>query len=163
MRVLFLDVDGVLNSARYFRKQERREALPETDEWWTVMLDRVAVLRLNTILQRSGAVVVVSSSWRYHLTTDDMQRVLSRKGFLGAVVGRTPRADEVPESLKAQRCRGLEIECWLAKNRDRVTSFAILDDLGPGSFGALTPYLVRTSWGSGLLDHHVQEVVALLK
>ena len=61
MRIVFLDFDGVLNSHAYFNaRTEKFEDVGEAGE-----LDPTAVERLNRIIDATGALVVVSSSWRY--------------------------------------------------------------------------------------------------
>jgi hypothetical protein len=163
MRVIFLDMDGVLNSVDYFDRNSAHRGRVEhgSDAWWTAMVDPAAVERLNSIVEGSGAKVVISSSWRYHCTPKDMQRILSARGFRGEVVGRTPHATEMPASLSRMGRRGLEVEVWLAKHK-HVEDFVILDDLGEGSFEGLLPRLVRTSWGHGLLDEHVERALEVL-
>lgn len=165
VRVVFLDMDGVLNSVDFFDRNVVHKAVPEmgSDDWWTRMIDPVAVERLNRIVEGSGAKVVLSSSWRYHTSPRDIQRILSARGFVGEIIGRTPLATEMPEPLRRTGKRGLEVEVWLAKNKHLgVEQFVILDDLGEGSFDHLVKYLVRTSWGHGLLDEHVEPALRLL-
>lgn len=163
--MIFLDMDGVLNSVDFFDRNVVHKAAPETgsDEWWTRMVDPEAVERLNAIVTGADAKVVISSSWRYHASPADMQRILSARGFVGEVIGRTPLATEMPAPLRKTGMRGLEVEVWLAKNKHlEIEAFVILDDLGQLSFGGLLSNLVRTTWGRGLLDEHVEAALQVL-
>jgi hypothetical protein len=158
-------MDGVLNSVDFFDAEVEDKTVPEpgSDDWWTRMVDPAAVKRLNTIVERSGAKIVISSSWRYLCGPQDMQRILSAKGFKGEVIGRTPLSTEMPQGLREKELRGLEIEVWLVKNRHlEIESFVILDDMGEGAFAHTARYLVRTSWGRGLLEEHVPRATEML-
>lgn len=174
MKVVFLDMDGVLNSDAYFKAHGARpdEDVPPsrdewratvgTDEWWISMVDPEAVRRLNRVVHGSGAKVVVSSSWRYHCDPETMQRVLDARGFEGEVVGRTPLTPEMPEGMR-DLGRGPEIEVWLAKNKHLdIEAFVILDDIAPRAFAHMAPYVVHTSWTRGMLDEHVEEALRRL-
>ena len=60
--------------------------------------------------------------------------------------------------------RGSEIQQWLtheASRHGRVERFVILDD--DQDMGSLSPWLVRTTWASGLQDCHVEQAVAVLR
>ena len=170
MRVIFLDMDGVLNSAEYFATNPDRDPhhpeyiVPEGDDsWWTCMVDRIAVRRLNTLVEVSDAKVVISSSWRDHCDPEQMQRILDAREFTGEVIARTPLATEMPKPLAARALRGLEVEVWLTKNKHLdIEKFVILDDLGENSFAHMTPYLVQTSWARGLLDEHITAALKML-
>jgi len=172
-RVVFLDMDGVLNSDCYFKAiGDKQIPIPEkewnaaidTDEWWTGMIDPVPVERLNRIIAATEAKVVISSSWRYHCTPEMMQRFLDTKGFKGEVIGRTPIVNQMPGGFQNTGKRGTEIEIWLVKNRhlNVMDYFAILDDIGPGGFPGLEAHHIHTSWGYGLLEEHVQPAIDLL-
>lgn len=153
MKVVFLDVDGVLNSAAYLYAAER--AWPEGTPFegnQHLELDPPAVARLNRIVRESGAKVVISSSWRFGNTPAEMQEILRRRGFEGEVVGDTPRDGH-------GAVRGLEIQAWL-DGHPGVESFVILDD--DSDMAHLAPRHVRTRFSDGLLDEHVDAALAAL-
>jgi hypothetical protein len=170
MRVLFLDIDGVLNSAEYMRdRRTRRRPTPHP-------IDATTVPRLNSITDRTGAAIVVSSTWRlapegnYATPTDRMRDILSTHGVTGDVIGCTPylihNVGDGP--MVVQRARGDEIQAWMdcwesfgvELNEDIVESFAILDD--GSDMAHLRPWLVQTTWDRGLQDEHVERAVSLL-
>jgi hypothetical protein len=165
LRILFLDMDGVLNSAEFFDRREHPSLDRCSDEWWAQMVDPDAVARLNEILDATGAKVVISSSWRDHVAPDQMQRVLEVKGFRGSVIGRTPLMEEMGWENGRYGGRGLEIEAWLTENRRlEIKSFVVLDDNADmdSTSGHVMPRLVQTSWKHGLLDEHIQQAIELL-
>jgi hypothetical protein len=134
---------------------------------WRKRIVRVAVARLNRIVARTGAKVVVSSTWRYvdgrpgepeerGFTAIRMQFILEEMGFRGEVIGITPALPGAAADV-----RGLEIRAWLDAQADLPRGLAILDDwpLMP----ALWPWLVRTSYDHLLTDNDVEAAVEMLQ
>jgi len=152
MKALFLDIDGVLNSAEYLR--ERRHLPRPTPH----AIDAPTIPRLNAITDRTGAKIVVSSSWRAHRHPHDptptarMARILAAHGATGEVIGVTPSLRGSP--------RGREIRAWLIAHSDAWDAFAILDD--KSDMDGLDHMLVKTKYETGLLDEHVELVCELL-
>lgn len=149
----FTDFDGVLNSANYIKSIGNKFDDPK------YQIDPEAVIRLNSITDATGALIVVSSTWRLafdHL--DDLITCLSSYGITGKIIGMTPHK---PNSTR--NTRGKEIQAWLDNRRlheNDIDSFVILDD-DPG-VGKLKSYLVRTYFADGLQDHHVNTVINIL-
>lgn len=155
--VVFLDVDGVLNSSPYLAGLTERHGTYDGNE--ERMLDPAAVERVNQIVERTGAAVVISSSWRQVHRMPDLRMFLRKRGLRGhVVIGVTPTARTGSGSCLGA-LRGSEIQEWLDAHR-HVTSFAILDD--SADMGHLVHKLIQTSYGSGLLDEHVERAVAML-
>lgn len=155
MKVLFLDFDGVLNSDALFRANGNR--------YLADMLDVAAVARVNAILARTGARVVVSSTWRLDRSLEQLRAVLARHGFAGEIVGVTPVLRDVDEdgiAVTRDAPRGLEIQSWIDDQPEPPESFAILDD--DADMVHLEPRLVRTLFAVGLDDDGVEAAVALL-
>ena len=120
MRVLFLDFDGVLNSDKY--NSER--------DWRTQgNIDETRLPLLRRIIDETGAVIVLSTSWREHWDPDLARcapgwrptgELLARYGM--KILDRTPKYGGGYD-------RDLEVRAWLAAHEDEVESFVILDDL----------------------------------
>jgi hypothetical protein len=103
MKVIFLDIDGVLNSDQTPNPRK----LP-------YVVDRKLLTRLKRLLQRTGAKVVLSSTWRY-----DPAGLFSAKHHKVSFIGVTP---DMPH-----RPRRDEILAWLKKH-PKVVRFAVIDD-----------------------------------
>jgi len=105
MKVLFLDVDGVLNSL----KTGGRYALK-----------RNCLRRLQKIVEDTGCKIVLSSTWRKdEYALKRLRRVLRYRGI--QIYSTTPIFDK--------EIRGLEIQAWLVSNpSDDGYQFAIVDD-----------------------------------
>ena len=137
-RVIFLDIDGVLAPIRRWDRYGD--------------LDPACIQVLNEIVARSGADVVVSSTWRYGKTAAELQELLEAVGFAGRVV------DTTPTDL-AGASRADEISAWLARND--VSSYVIIDD--HLDMGELRTHLVQTQPGHGLQSADVSRVIAALR
>lgn len=144
-------MDGVLNSDAFFT-EIGKTFVPGWDH-----IDPKAVARLNKIIAATGAVVVISSTWRRAFSMPVMQEMLDKAGFVGKIIGHTPM------KLGYVR-RGYEIKWWFDERAEDglppPEAFVCLDDdreMEP--FEAQT---VQTMWDEGLLDSHVEPAVAIL-
>lgn len=167
MKVLFLDCDGVVNHWAWWAERAMRE--PGARQRHRGLLarrisdcDPAAVARLNRIVERTGCVVVLSSSWRHD---EDGRRVaeiaLQTRGATFPLLDATPDcARATAGGLFIGAERGAEIQEWLNAH-PAVTRFAIVDD--DSDMGPLLPRLVRTSMERGLQDEHVERLIALLE
>jgi hypothetical protein len=156
VKVLFLDIDGVLNNAQWMVEvkkvdREKKVSLGDGDGWWLDMIEPRAVSLLNEVIQQTDAKVVISSTWRLRHSPEKMQELLEARGFKGEVIGKTPR-------FGGER-RGKEIQAWLDANPE-VRVFAIVDD--DSDMLHLAEYLIHTSWQTGLQPPHVEALVAAL-
>lgn len=162
MRVVFLDIDGVLNSLTFMRDLHNRSpdpALGPPD--FRHQIDDTAVLRLNRLLEATGAVVVISSSWRRIVDLDELWQILKSHGFEGCIVGTTPDLSYLERAATRMLPRGDEIAHWLAHSPRAVHAFVILDDVS--NMGELSHRLVLTDDRVGLTDDDVVRATALLR
>lgn len=118
MDAIFLDVDGVLCTPLSMRLGRGRPVEKEP-------FDPISLFWLRWLVRRSGAVVVLSSSWRDGLTVDDpfCRAVI---GHLFSVLARngTPIEDVTPLSMDGDK--GVEIASWL--DCCPCQRYAVLDD-----------------------------------
>ena len=150
MRVIFLDFDGVLNTHAYLVTMKNEDPIGEA-----AALDPAAVARVNKIIEATGAVVVVSSSWRYGRTVGYLEEMLVSRGFKGKVVGTTPEQGAGPQ-------RGDEIRAWV-NTHPEVESFVVLDD--DSDMEAVRQHFIKTYWNredGGLQDHHIDRAIKIL-
>jgi hypothetical protein len=150
MKVVFLDFDGVLNSSTFI---DFGVALFTADQ-----IDARAVTILNGLLERSGAKVVVSSSWRRIHTIEALLELLRARGFTGEIVGVTPSLHLSPDGIP--RVRGHEIQMWLDEQPTPVERFVILDD--DSEMAGVAHRLVRTDPAVGLCREHAVKALAML-
>ncbi len=117
MKLIFLDIDGVLNSQEFLHKNSKLDLEPDA-KWWASAIEPERMALLNALVAATGALVVVSSTWRYGKSVEDLQEILGLAGFFGHVVGKTPRADT----------RGQEIDLFLQSATQPIEAFVCLDD-----------------------------------
>lgn len=148
--VVFLDIDGVLNSVAYDRER--------TDKDGNIDVSRFVLLR--QIVDATDAQIVLSSSWREHWEPEDEKcdqigKELNR-AFREAGLG---IADKTPMTGNRQE----EISAWLDEHPN-IANYVILDDAF-GGWGQLESHLVRTNSriGKGLEDKHVDVAIHILK
>ncbi|HEY6827367.1 MAG TPA: HAD domain-containing protein [Gemmatimonadaceae bacterium] len=172
MRVLFLDVDGVLNSKRWLEKRPSKEAFaaewnisPEVfahdrDTWKLRSIDPEAVMALNAIVEDSKACVVVSSTWRTDNALPRLEMMLRRRGFKHHLLGATPISYTLDIAENRRVERGEEIFAWmkLAGVSD-VRDVVIIDD--DSDMAHLRSRLFQTEYEHGLCAHHVDDVVRM--
>lgn len=126
--VIFLDIDGVICTALSTR----------LSRWLRVPLERqifdpFALFWLRWLVRRSGAEIVLSSSWRDALTVDDpLCRAFIGNLYDALARNGTPIVDAAPRLPSGDK--GEEILTWLAEYPDR--QYVVLDDhdcfaLGP--------------------------------
>ncbi len=159
MKCVFLDFDGVLNSMPHLYAIEKTNKDKPYELWIDEQIDPVAVERLNTLLERSGAHVVISSTWRRIHHIDELRSMLTRRGFKykDRVIGTTPTRWRDQEGVR--QYRGDEIQEWLSGHPE-VTAFVILDD--ESDMVHLVPKLVQTDSQIGLMDEHVEAAIVML-
>lgn len=119
MKAIFLDIDGVLCTPLSFRLN-RLLRLPEDRQ----RFDPVALGWLRRLVRQSGAEVILSSSWRDALTTDDpLCRAIITNLFARLAANGTPLSDVTPFAPDG---KGEEIARWLRCNP--CQSYVVLDD-----------------------------------
>lgn len=129
MKVLFLDVDGVLNSSD---STNFKNNLWPVDDYMCFMVGKI---QLDT-----DCAIVVSSSWRHH--PDGMK--LIREKF-NNVIDKTGTSDKVGYDEKP---RGHEIQAWLDAHPE-VEKYAILDD-DSDMLDSQKPNFFQTTFKEGL-------------
>lgn len=165
MKVIFLDIDGCLNSKERWARCVRLMG----PEFWVQdrpLIDVAALERLSALVRRTGARVVLSSTWRLTYPLEAIARNLYRLGLpAGCLIGATPATADCGKVINVEidgldvEVRGLQIQRWLDEHPE-VVAFVILDDMD--DMAHLMPRLVQTTWERGLLDEHVERAVYML-
>lgn len=137
MKVLFLDIDGVLN-----RRGTRERC------GGFIGVDRELSNRLLKWLRESDVKIVLSSTWRRH---PEMHPHLMRAGI--------EWIDTTPYLGVA---RGHEIQHWLDQNEGKVTHYAILDD-DSDMLDFQMHRFVQTQNHVGLQDEHIEKLKTILE
>ena len=151
MKVIFLDIDGVLNHEQHYKW------LMETDE--PTLMQRTypytefnpkSCQLLNEIIKETDAKIVVSSSWRL----DGLAKLNKLFRFFGL-----PNAIDVTPCLNT--ARGIEIGAWLAAHPE-VTNYVILDD-DEDMNAEQMPFFIKTNpYEDGLNNKDKNKAIELL-
>ena len=153
MKIIFLDFDGVMDTA-YYDHILSKEGLPENDSYGTVF-DPDCVQNLKEIIDKTGADIVVTSSWKYFMTYKDFLDMWENRGLPGFVTDVTP-------TPTVRRNRGDEIDAWLAEC-DVECQYVIIDDLDGSNFNEhQVPRLLVVNPFNGIDEEIKERAIALL-
>ena len=150
MKIIFLDIDGVLVSWDDYDR--RCEGLKEEEKPKFGDIEERPLMLLKELIEATEAKVVLSSSWRNsNYLTDKVRNSLATIGV--------SLHDVTPRLMDGDRAD--EIRAWL-KDKE-VESFVILDD---DSFefekNELSNNLIKTTMDSGLQKEHVTSAIQIL-
>lgn len=162
MNIIFLDIDGVLNSSPYFKTVQKCEGFCELSDYH--------LQKLATIYHEFNAKIVLSSTWR---TLDDIKdnskcfemwtyliNSLAKYGM--EIIDKTPLISNN---------RPLEIKTWI-DNQSKNINFVILDDdFSKEEYQkyGLENHLIQTLFFckdinlGGLQDKHIEKAREILK
>jgi hypothetical protein len=177
MNIIFLDIDGVLNSTLSLLSAAKMKATPaERDFVFELIntyyndyplsmltldllgIDPDCIGYLNQILDASDAQVVVSSSWRFCHSLIGLQKLLEYRGFKGELIDVTPITPITLAGL--EKLRGHEIQAWLDLNPE-VDRFVILDDCK--DMAHLSKHLVLVNRKIGLTEEDALKAISIIK
>lgn len=170
MKVIFLDIDGVLNSGGSIFENYELYKHPE----FSHIPHPKHILPLYEIIQKTGAYCVLSSTWRFNWEPYQLSELL----FASAKV-KIPIIDKTPRVGLCGSHRGAEIHSWLEDYKNRKTakenttfnyfnqmnytdieSFVILDDESD-----MNPFMDRLyliNHNVGLQQSDVETIIAWL-
>ena len=167
MKVIFCDVDGVLNNMEQLYRDEA--------------FDPRCINRLVNLVRDTGARVVLSSSWRCipQALKKVMDTLAKHDVFLYSITEEgiffdrfknTPWQDIEPclkfyQEQGKNFDRGAEIAAWLMDNAtvDEPISFVIFDDEAEDIRPYFPNHLVRTLFSKGLTDNDVDAAKKVLE
>lgn len=151
--ILFLDIDGVLNSTSWAIRTEQRGV-------WGIDPDTIP--HLQRIVDETGCEIVISSTWRITHRLPDIRGALIKAGMRHPVpiVDKTPVLhSREPSGIYVAKIRGDEVQAWI----DAIgfeESYVCLDD--DADFHPGQP-LVRTSNYEGLTAADADKCIAILR
>lgn len=114
MKVVFLDIDGVLNV--YCRNRDE----------FGCCFHKHFESNLQMIIEKTNAKIVISSTWRMS-GLSIMQKMWMQRKLAGEIIGITPCCSEINDVEFYDKVeRGHEIQQWL--NNNIVENYCIIDD-----------------------------------
>ena len=141
MKVIFLDIDGVIKRYMYDESKEHHTTYDYNPE---------CIKQLNRITDATGAKIVIISCMRKLHSVDELSKILKSKGITGAIIDKT--IDDYHNYEK----RGDEIMEWWRRNN--CESFIILDDEDDGLnyYGYLW---IKTEFKIGLTEELANKAI----
>ena len=165
MKVIFLDIDGVLNSEEhfienhidtiiYFKAYKNNEYIHDLEDivkpnLFDINFEKLQLLK--KIIRETDSKIVVSSAWRLMRKWPLIEDYLISKGL--PIIGTTPYI---------LGKRGEEIRTYLKEHKE-IDNFIILDDERFRDFNEQLNYLIKTDFcNGGLTEEHADEAINLL-
>lgn len=157
MKIIFLDIDGVLNYNN-FKGETAGGTMFVSDKKMTL---------LARLVNETGAKIVLSSTWRVgwaHLDlgqqsalSEDFIELRDKFAEYGLeFYSRTTIQD------RWSRERGDEIREWLDTHSD-VEGYVILDDMSGKRLRPCSSHLLQTSTWKGLEEKHIPKILKILE
>jgi hypothetical protein len=169
--IVFLDIDGVLNSTAHLDYRESADGQQRNERILSalalhgketirslIQLDESRVAILQKFAFETGCKFVISSTWRENQTPQYFENLFLLCGYAfpeNSIIGCTPVLDHI----KTKK-RGNEIQQWLSDN-SYAGKYAILDDCSPKIFLDGQP-LVQTSYATGINEQNVADLKHIL-
>jgi len=156
MKVIFLDIDGVLNSEPFLSNNAE-------------LFDRNNISKLKNALDITNAVIVMSSGWRLLFNesmlpeSGDSQYLYNILNEFGIeLFGKTPdfSTEEIRTNKTFSHVKAAEILAWLDAH-DQVEKFVVLDDLDLNN-EVIHAHQVRTNPQLGLTEGDISQIVRML-
>jgi hypothetical protein len=179
MKIIFLDIDGVLNTIKQVMYLVNSKICNGYDAQFR--FDPVAMKNLKEIADHSGAYIVISSTWRLgngkwdkygayiqHLKTDDrhwneMMRNFEEIGIKKKVIGVTPY---IINDHYDHDERGIEIRKWMEQfkkvTKKTIENFVILDDDGDMCEFRETNWVKCLPYEGGITDEVKNKALKIL-
>jgi hypothetical protein len=164
MKIIFLDIDNVLNSDVYTESEMYKQATAGMSDAKIMLvahhlhLDPDALKLINDLVNRSGAEVVLSSTWRTKYSPAEVTKMMQGRGATFTVTASTP--DLTRGRMSRYVSRGAEISAYL-RGYDVKPEYVILDDRY--DMDHHKEHLVQTEMKYGLTKEHVEKALEILK
>lgn len=163
MKIIFLDIDGVLNSIDTFIMRDKIREMG----YDALSFDDIMVERLANIVNNTGSVVVLTSMRKNNFDFID-----------GKVITKDKEAEDLLNLFNTYNIiihdktecdkydmRDMEILQWLSKHQSEVDNFVIIDDVDINN-DDLRPFFIKTNfcgkYDNGLCDEHVKKAIDIL-
>lgn len=160
MKVIFLDIDGVLNSEKFWNDETQpkrwlkaKQDGKNIDEQSALAnIDYKAVELLNRIVKKTDAEIVISSTWKNDFNLPYKLRYM---GLIKPYYGITP--------YSTTRHRGTDIKMWLDLYKEDNTEikYVIFDD-DMDMLEEQIPYFIHTDFRVGLTEEDVEKAIEIL-
>lgn len=149
MNIIFLDIDGVLNSHRKLKEVYDKTHKPHSG--YNYPFDELCLENLKTLVEATNSKIVITSTWRKDKEgREKLIQALKEYELDQRIIGYTP--------ILHQK-RGIEIKSYL-DTLETQPNFIILDD--DTDMESLIDYLIKTNIQVGLTKENIEEAIIKL-
>lgn len=161
-KVLFLDIDGVLNS-NFWNESHQREISDGT------LIDEEKIKLLACLVKKTSPRIILHSGWRTWFDSQlkplckEAERLVELLGKEGLCIdGLTPdlTTEEIRKTKKFSLAKADEILLWLKSHHD-VTKWVVLDDLDLHN-SQVEQHQVKPDPTIGLTARDVEKAIKIL-
>jgi len=173
-KIIFLDIDGVLRPARAggfdILPVDGAQVQPDTSDFFPS-----AMRALRHIVERTGAVIVLSSEWRRSeallQAVDGILQAQRLRPCIGTTVSDAEKELGTADPVRAfAERRAREISAWLREHEEEVKGWCVIDDINlaladddkKGTTKSMGPKLVQTWPLCGLTMGNAKTAVRIL-
>ncbi len=142
MKIIFLDIDGVLNSKTFYKTVDR------TKKDWN-RFNPLAIEMIRRLIEEFKASIVISSTWRYAFVKE-LKNELIKSGLIKYL----HKDWKTPEIYPSHR--GEEINLWL-DNHPEAIDYVIIDD-DENILEEQKNWFIRTDTEEGMTEEHYYKV-----
>lgn len=161
-KVIFLDIDGVLNS-NFWNDSHQREISDGT------LIDEEKIKLLACLAKKTDSKIILHSGWRtwfdselkpLRIEAKKLILLLEKEGL--RIDGLTPdlTTEEIRKTKKFSLVKADEILLWLKQNND-VTNWVVLDDLDLHNI-QVAQHQVKPDQTVGLTAQDIERAVKIL-
>ena len=161
-RIIFLDIDGVLNS-NFWNDSHQREISDG------ILVDAEKVKLLSMLVKRTNAAIILHSGWKYWFDQDlkplrpeaeHLAMLLKKEDLLLGGITPNHATEEIQKNKKFSLVKAGEILAWLAEHED-VENWIVLDDLDLHS-KEIEMHQIKTNPNIGLTMDDVDQAEKML-
>lgn len=161
IKVIFLDIDGVLNSREWFEKRYNGNVKDIHEKEYRSLFERqaddidpYALSLLKNFVDKNDIKVVLSSTWRFLYSISEVSELFNMIGWDMTFLDRTLEANSGH--------RGEEIKHWLDNTKYNVGKYVIIDDDGD-MLDEQKENFVQTKFEIGMTQEHIERMEVILE
>lgn len=162
-KVIFLDIDGVLNS-NFWNDTHQREISDGT------LIDSEKIKLLGELVKRIGAGIVLHSGWKYWFDSNlkplrvesmHLKTLLLQEGLAIDSVTPDHATEEIKRNKKFSLIKAEEILAWLDGHKE-IEQWVVIDDLDLHN-AEVEKHQLKTDPQTGLTIDDVHEIEKMLQ
>lgn len=150
MKIIFLDIDGVLYTTNYYKYLINKNKKIRDKNGY--VFDPKAIKNFNDIINSTNAKIVISSTWR-RMGLNRLKEIFKERNIKGDIIDITP----ISTLEDFYFCRGEEIEKWLTYN-GVPDKLAIIDDSSIGD-GYFPKHFFKTKFEDGITEEIKEKII----